>query len=248
MSRQPIPKSMRFRVLSRDGYKCRYCGASPPDVVLHLDHVMAVANGGQNTDDNLVTACLPCNIGKGISDATPPTFEIVGNSAGIKPPPRIEFFWSRDYDRQGGPVDDARCIEYPGHSEETHPWEWEEFNRYWAGRRRKWDYSTHGASTKGFSPYEAAMYSVEILSMPWASHQAYFGFCDDLVEQAIYGRLPQYIAPHVMRALHREVITERCGRMTWAHEELSDYLAAQAQIAFSAFIAREHNSYGGRRW
>lgn len=248
MSRQPIPKAMRFRVLSRDGYKCRYCGASAPDVVLHLDHVLAVAKGGRNTDDNLVTACLPCNIGKGVTDATPPVFEIVGNPSGKRPRPRVEFFWSRNYDLEGAPVDDARCIEFPEHSEETHPWEWSEFNSYWAGRKRKWNYSTHGASTMGFSPYEAAMYATEILSMPWSGHKPYFGFCDDLTEQAMNGHLPQYVAPQVMRALHREVITERCGKMTWADEELADYLALQAQTAFGQFIASEHLPWGGRCW
>ena len=33
--------------------------------MLHVDHVVAVANGGSNVDENLVTACSNCNHGKG---------------------------------------------------------------------------------------------------------------------------------------------------------------------------------------
>ncbi len=33
-------------------------------VVLEVDHVQPVASGGQNNDDNLVTACFDCNRGK----------------------------------------------------------------------------------------------------------------------------------------------------------------------------------------
>jgi len=34
-------------------------------VLLHVDHVIALANGGKNDKDNLVTSCEPCNLGKG---------------------------------------------------------------------------------------------------------------------------------------------------------------------------------------
>lgn len=76
--RSAIAASVRFEVLRRDGYRCRYCGATPPDVALHLDHVVAVANGGTNDAANLVTACVRCNIGKGVSSAEPggPKFEV----------------------------------------------------------------------------------------------------------------------------------------------------------------------------
>lgn len=43
----------------------QYCGAHPPSVLLHVDHVLAVASGGVNSFDNLVTACEACNLGKG---------------------------------------------------------------------------------------------------------------------------------------------------------------------------------------
>lgn len=66
--RKPISKKTRFEVFKRDGFKCQYCGAHPPAVLLHVDHVVAVANGGRNDMDNLVTACEPCNLGKGARD------------------------------------------------------------------------------------------------------------------------------------------------------------------------------------
>lgn len=68
MARKPISKKLRFDVLHRDGFACRYCGASGEGVTLHLDHVVPVAKGGKNEADNLLTACEPCNLGKGITD------------------------------------------------------------------------------------------------------------------------------------------------------------------------------------
>lgn len=62
--RKPISKKLRFEVLQRDGYVCRYCGHGAPSVVLHIDHVVPVAHGGTNELDNLVTACEACNNGK----------------------------------------------------------------------------------------------------------------------------------------------------------------------------------------
>lgn len=56
---------IRFAVLERDGFRCRYCGATPQDVQLVVDHVVSIADGGSSDMDNLVTACQPCNAGKG---------------------------------------------------------------------------------------------------------------------------------------------------------------------------------------
>lgn len=72
--RQSISKKKRFEVFKRDGFKCQYCGAHPPAVILHVDHINPVANGGKNHIDNLITACEPCNLGKGarqLSDVPP---------------------------------------------------------------------------------------------------------------------------------------------------------------------------------
>lgn len=59
-----LSKKTRFEVLKRDRFRCRYCGAAAPEVLLQVDHVNPIAAGG--TDDllNLVAACIACNAGK----------------------------------------------------------------------------------------------------------------------------------------------------------------------------------------
>lgn len=68
MGRKPLGKKTRFEIFKRDGFACQYCGATPPKVVLQVDHIVAVAAGGANDMDNLITSCQPCNIGKGAND------------------------------------------------------------------------------------------------------------------------------------------------------------------------------------
>lgn len=63
--RVAIPKKMRFEVLKRDAFACQYCGGKAPDVLLQIDHVVPVVDGGPTTIMNLVTSCEPCNNGKG---------------------------------------------------------------------------------------------------------------------------------------------------------------------------------------
>ena len=63
--RKGLGKKLRFEVFKRDGFRCQYCGASAPDVLLVVDHIHPVAGGGKNDILNLITACEPCNAGKG---------------------------------------------------------------------------------------------------------------------------------------------------------------------------------------
>jgi len=63
--RKSLTKKMRFEVFKRDSFTCQYCGRMAPDVVLEVDHINAVANGGKNEIMNLVTSCFDCNRGKG---------------------------------------------------------------------------------------------------------------------------------------------------------------------------------------
>ena len=63
--RKAIGKKLRFEVFKRDEFTCVYCGATPPSVILQIDHIHPVAEGGSNHIDNLITSCQPCNIGKG---------------------------------------------------------------------------------------------------------------------------------------------------------------------------------------
>lgn len=62
--RKSLSKKTRFEIFKRDQFTCQYCGSTPPHVVLHVDHINPVANGGDNSDDNLITSCDSCNQGK----------------------------------------------------------------------------------------------------------------------------------------------------------------------------------------
>lgn len=63
-ARKGLSKRTRFEVFKRDGFRCLYCGATPADRPLHVDHVKPVSDGGGNEPHNLVTACVDCNGGK----------------------------------------------------------------------------------------------------------------------------------------------------------------------------------------
>jgi hypothetical protein len=63
-----ISLSLRYKVLSRDRFRCVICGRSPakdPNIELHIDHIHPWSKGGQNTEKNLRTLCFDCNLGKG---------------------------------------------------------------------------------------------------------------------------------------------------------------------------------------
>lgn len=55
---------LRFKILSRDNFTCQYCGRSAPKVQLEVDHIYPKVRGGQDTPENLITACMECNRGK----------------------------------------------------------------------------------------------------------------------------------------------------------------------------------------
>ena len=57
--------AVRWAVLRRDKFQCQYCGQFAPNVKLEVDHIIPIAEGGTNAEDNLKTACFACNRGKG---------------------------------------------------------------------------------------------------------------------------------------------------------------------------------------
>lgn len=65
--RKGISASVRWSVFARDDFRCRYCGAQAGQdgTELVIDHIVSVADGGDNRIDNLLTACQRCNGGKG---------------------------------------------------------------------------------------------------------------------------------------------------------------------------------------
>jgi len=60
--RKALSVRKRFFVFKRDRYTCRICGRS--GVVLEVDHIVPVAQGGSDALDNLQTLCFDCNRGK----------------------------------------------------------------------------------------------------------------------------------------------------------------------------------------
>ena len=63
--KRTLGPKLRFSVLQRDGLRCVYCGKTPAESALHIDHKISVADGGTDLLENLVTACEECNLGKG---------------------------------------------------------------------------------------------------------------------------------------------------------------------------------------
>lgn len=63
----PLPpepaRTLRERVLERDGHACRYCGVT--GIALECDHVLPRSRGGPTTLENLVASCKSCNASKG---------------------------------------------------------------------------------------------------------------------------------------------------------------------------------------
>ena len=53
----------RKNILKRDNHTCQYCGVR--SVPMTIDHVISRKKGGEDTWENLVAACVPCNTRKG---------------------------------------------------------------------------------------------------------------------------------------------------------------------------------------
>ncbi len=53
----------RKNIFLRDGQQCQYCGRS--DLPLTVDHMLPRSRGGEDTWENLITACPRCNAIKG---------------------------------------------------------------------------------------------------------------------------------------------------------------------------------------
>ena len=74
-----IPDGLRWQVLERDEWHCRYCGravilqwhGAPPLLAATIDHVIPRSGGGKTCPENLVTCCRACNQEKGSAIPTP---------------------------------------------------------------------------------------------------------------------------------------------------------------------------------
>ncbi|MFC2092840.1 HNH endonuclease [Bacteroidota bacterium] len=52
----------RKNIIRRDNHRCQFCGASSN---LTIDHIIPKSRGGEDTWENLTTACIKCNNKKG---------------------------------------------------------------------------------------------------------------------------------------------------------------------------------------
>lgn len=65
--RRDVSLSLRLKVLSRDNFRCVYCGKSPVTDLgtkLHIDHIIPFSKGGKSELNNSQTLCEECNLGK----------------------------------------------------------------------------------------------------------------------------------------------------------------------------------------
>jgi 5-methylcytosine-specific restriction endonuclease McrA len=58
-------KFNRRNIFARDHNQCQYCGRKFPTSELSLDHVIPRSQGGATTWENIVCACVDCNVRKG---------------------------------------------------------------------------------------------------------------------------------------------------------------------------------------
>jgi 5-methylcytosine-specific restriction endonuclease McrA len=58
-------KFNRRNIFARDNNQCQFCGKKFPTQELSLDHVVPRSQGGQSSWENIVCACVNCNVRKG---------------------------------------------------------------------------------------------------------------------------------------------------------------------------------------
>jgi 5-methylcytosine-specific restriction endonuclease McrA len=64
LPRQTV-KFNRRNIFARDHNQCQYCGKKYPTTELSLDHIVPRSQGGMSTWENIVCACINCNVKKG---------------------------------------------------------------------------------------------------------------------------------------------------------------------------------------
>ena len=77
----------RRNLLHRDNYTCQYCGDRRHD--LTIDHIVPRSKGGTDSWENVVAACLKCNVKKG--DRTPKESNMSLSTTPRRPPSHVCF-------------------------------------------------------------------------------------------------------------------------------------------------------------
>lgn len=71
-----VPEN-RLKIFERDSYKCHYCTKQLTRFSATLDHIQPISKGGDNSFDNLITACLHCNAERG----NKPVMDFIANDS-----------------------------------------------------------------------------------------------------------------------------------------------------------------------
>jgi len=66
----PVPNSLRYKVLKKSNHRCELCGATKYDRPLDVDHIIPRSKGGSSDESNLQVLCSKCNRSKRNTDDT----------------------------------------------------------------------------------------------------------------------------------------------------------------------------------
>lgn len=99
MPRPYIPATLRAFVFERAGGRCEYCLLHQDDSFLRhpIDHIVAIAHGGETDEANLALSCVSCNTAKGPNLAS--IDPLSGKVAGLYNPRRQR--WERHFRLEG---------------------------------------------------------------------------------------------------------------------------------------------------
>ncbi|MBT4684928.1 MAG: HIT domain-containing protein [Candidatus Marinimicrobia bacterium] len=66
----PVPDSIRYKILKEGKQRCALCGITAKERMLDVDHIIPRSRGGKSIADNLQVLCAKCNRSKGNKDDT----------------------------------------------------------------------------------------------------------------------------------------------------------------------------------
>ncbi len=95
LPRQQV-KFNRRNLYARDGNRCQYCGKHFPTSELSLDHVVPRSQGGLTTWENVVCACVRCNVRKGGRTPEQAHLHLIKPPRKPRRSPTIDFKLSHD--------------------------------------------------------------------------------------------------------------------------------------------------------
>jgi hypothetical protein len=165
-----VSRRLRFEILRRDNYTCRYCGASAPDVSLAIDHVIPTTLGGADDPTNLVTACQDCNNGKASTSPDEHIVEDVDAAA---------MLWRTAVARAGELDRQTRQAEGEIHAAFDELWsQYDKFGT--AGRTADWPETLDGYIRSGLTIDDLHHYANVTMSkshIEWRARWRYFCGC-----------------------------------------------------------------------